>query len=207
MELLIWTLCHRDLEKLSNCKWQAEAQSGEVANTHHRDGGSSHEEKGTKVARRHKFLDGLKRHRASNSEHEGAKRLQEPAGKEWLTLNCSGKWERLSVRDNQARIELRDLPTEIKKESAEADVELVRVMQKKEQTKNMMKNLRRKKRVRTTLWEPCQRESRREGRWELIHEFEGKHARTVRDKEIKEKKKSELRMLNAFHPFSPDNTC
>lgn len=39
----------------------------------------------------------------------------------------------------------------ITKETAEADVELVRVMQKKEQTKNKVKNLvRKKKRGRTT---------------------------------------------------------
>lgn len=39
----------------------------------------------------------------------------------------------------------------ITKETAEADVELVRVMQKKEQTKNKVKNLvRKEKRGRTT---------------------------------------------------------
>ena len=55
----------------------------------------------------------------------------------------------VSLRENQARIKLGDSRAGITTETAEADVERVRVMQKKERTKNMMKILRRKKRVGT----------------------------------------------------------
>lgn len=70
--------------------------------------------------------------------------------------------ERLSLSaKNQAKIKLGDLPAEIRKETAEADVKRVRVLLKKERTKNMMETLRREKGVRTTLLASSQTEQRR----------------------------------------------
>lgn len=50
----------------------------------------------------------------------------------------------MPLTQNQARIKIGDLHTEITKETAGADVELMRVMQKKEQTKDKMEIIRRK---------------------------------------------------------------
>lgn len=177
---------HQDSQELSNYRRQVEEQSNEIATlrTQQADSESSCQEKDRQIESLRKLLDDSNRHQSTNSEQEEVKRLRSELAESNSRLTAV---ENASLRDNQARIELESFPTESPEETAEADVELVRVMLEKERTKNEEENSRREKRVTTTLESLEEKEQKR--RQMLMEELEGK------DAELFEARK-EIRGLN-----------
>lgn len=177
---------HQDSQELSNYRRQVEEQSNEIATlrTQQADSVSSCQEKDRQIESLRKLLDDSNRHQSTNSEQEEVKRLRSELAESNSRLTAV---ENASLLDNQARIELESFPTESPEETAEADVELVRVMLEKERTKNEEENSRREKRVTTTLESLEETEQKR--RQMLMEELEGK------DAELFEARK-EIRELN-----------
>lgn len=179
---------HQDSQELSNYRRQVEEQSNEIATilNQQADSDSSRQEKERQIESLRELLYNSNRPQSTNSEQEEVKRLRkELAGTD--SRLTAAEAENASLRDIYARIELEGLPTESPEETAESDVELVRVMLEKERTKNEEENSRREKRVTRTLESLEQAEKKR--RQMLMEELEGK------DAELFEARK-EVRELN-----------
>ena len=166
---------HQDSQELSNYRRQVEEQFNEIATirTQQVDSESSCQDKDRQIESLRELLYNSNRPQSTNSEQEEVKRLKnELAGTDSRLRAVEA--ENASLRDIHARIELESLPTESPGETAESDVELVRVMLEKERTKNEEENSRREKRVTRTLESLEQAEQKR--RQMLMEELEGKDA-------------------------------
>lgn len=177
---------HQGSQELSKYRRQVEEQSNEIAalRTQQADSESSCQEKDRQIESLRELLDGSNRPQPTNSEQEEVKRLRRELAESDLRLTVA-EAENASFRANQARIELERLPNESPEETAEADVELARVMLEKQRTKNEEENSRREKRVTTTIERLEETEEKR--RQMLMEELEGKDAELFEArKEIRE---------------------
>lgn len=165
----------QDSEELSDYSRQPEAQSEEIAalRTRLENAESSNQEKDRKIVSLRDLLDSSSRHQFTNSDQEEVKRLKRELATSDSRL-AAAEAENASLRENQARIELENLPTESRQETAEADVELVRVMLATERTKNEEENFRRD--VRATIALGRLEESEQRRRQMLMEGLEGRDA-------------------------------
>lgn len=164
----------QDSKELSDYPRQVEAQSEEIAELRTRlDNAESSKQKDRRTASLRDLLDSSGRHQSTSSDQEEVKRLRKEREKSDSLLTAA-EAESASPRENQARIELESLPTESRWETAEADVELVRVILAVERTKNEEEILRREVRVMIALERLEESEQRR--RQMLIEELEGRGA-------------------------------
>lgn len=165
----------QDSQELSNYRRQVEEQSNEIATlrTQQADSESSCQEKDRRIESLCELLDNSNSRQSTNSEQEEFKRLRKELAETDSRL-IAAEAESAFLRDIQARIELESLPIESPEETAEAGVELVRLMLEKERTKNEEENSRREKRVTRTLESLEETEQKR--RQILMEELEGKDA-------------------------------
>ena len=162
---------HHESNELSNYVRQVESQSKEIARLQasHSDSESSNQEKDRKIASLRELLDNSKRHQSTSSDQERVKRLEKQLAETQALLETE-RSENASLRDQQGRSGLEDLPVEPERETPEIDVELVRAMLEPERQKIEAENSRREFSVNATL--EGLKETEREKRQMLMDELE-----------------------------------
>lgn len=105
------------------------------------------QEKDRRIASLHDLLDSSSRQQSTSSDQEEIKRLRRGLENSDSRLTAAEAENASLRRENQAGIELENLPTESRQETAEVDIELVRVILATERTRNEEESLCREVRV------------------------------------------------------------
>lgn len=162
---------HHDSKELSNYLRQVESQSKEIARLQasRSDSESSNQEKDSKIASLRELLDNSKRHQPISSDQERVKQLDKQLSETQALLEKETS-ENASLREQQGRSGLQDLPVEPEREAPEIDGELIRAMLEQGRQRIEAENSRREFRVNATLEDLGRAE--RERRQMLMDELE-----------------------------------